>query len=126
MRTGWRIGGVVLAGAAALAVWGAGCNPAPNKADAAKDKAAETDGGDHGWWCKEHGMPEKICVQCHPELAGDYKKKKDWGKEHDRPESQCLICHPELKAKFAARYRAKYGIEPPPLEESDKEKKGTE
>jgi hypothetical protein len=73
------------------------------------------------WWCKEHGVPERLCGQCDAKLAAEFKKKGDWCKEHDRPESQCFICHPELKEKFAAQYRAKYGKEPPPIEEAKKE-----
>jgi hypothetical protein len=75
------------------------------------------------WWCSEHGMPEEICAQCSAKLAADFKKKGDWCKEHDRPDSQCFICHPELKEKFAAQYRAKYGEEPPPIEEEDGEER---
>jgi hypothetical protein len=33
--------------------------------------------------------------------------------EHDRPESQCFTCNPELFDKFAARYEAKFGEQPP-------------
>lgn len=74
----------------------------------------------HGeWWCDEHGMPEEICAQCSSKLAAEFKKKGDWCKEHDRPDSQCFICHPELKDRFAAQYRAKYGKEPPPIEEKE-------
>jgi hypothetical protein len=73
------------------------------------------------WWCKEHGVPEHLCGQCDAKLAAEFKKKGDWCKEHDRPESQCFICHPELKEKFAAQYRAKYGTEPPPIEDAMKE-----
>ncbi len=76
---------------------------------------------DHGgWWCDEHGIPEEICGQCNVKLAAELKKKGDWCKEHDRPDSQCFICHPDLKEKFAAQYRAKYGKEPPPIEEEEK------
>jgi hypothetical protein len=47
---------------------------------------------------------------------------KWWCKEHNRPDSQCFICHPELKEKFAAQYRAKYGKEPPLMEEEELKK----
>ena len=66
-----------------------------------------------GWWCAEHGMPEKVCAQCDSKLAAEFQKKGDWCKEHDRPDSQCFICHPELEAKFAAEYEAKEGKQPP-------------
>lgn len=64
-------------------------------------------------WCREHAMPESICVQCKAELAAGFKAKGDWCKEHDVPESQCFKCHPELKEQFAAAFKQKYGKEPP-------------
>lgn len=49
--------------------------------------------------CQEHGVPEKFCTICHPEI------KKDPNillcKEHyDIPEDICTACHAELKAKI--------------------------
>lgn len=67
-------------------------------------------------WCREHGMPESVCVQCNPELAEKYKKAGDWCTSHNVPESQCFKCNPSLKDKFAAAYKQKYGKEPPPME----------
>ena len=64
-------------------------------------------------WCKEHGVPESVCVQCNDSLAAGFKAKGDWCKEHSVPESQCFECHPELKQKFAAAYKQKHGKEPP-------------
>jgi hypothetical protein len=87
------------------------------KGNAGNRVARETDDAETLWWCKEHEMPEGICAQCSAKLAADFKKKGDWCKEHNRPESQCFICHPELKEKFAAQYRARYGKEPPAMEE---------
>jgi hypothetical protein len=79
---------------------------------------------DHsGWWCDEHGVPEEICGQCNAKYAAECKKRGDWCEKHDRPDSQCFICHPELKEKFAAMYRAKYGKEPPPIEDEQPSKK---
>ncbi len=94
----------------------------PGKAKEGKPDEVAKDGDNkhEGWWCAEHGIPEHDCAQCNAKVAAEYKKKGDWCKEHDRPESQCFICHPELKAKFAAQYRAKYGKEPPSLEEEKK------
>ena len=77
----------------------------------------------HGWWCDEHGVPEEACGQCSAKAAKEAKAKGDWCGKHDRPDSQCFICHPELKEKFAAMYRAKYGKEPPPVQEEDNDKK---
>ena len=76
--------------------------------------AKSGDGHDHsGWWCNEHGVPEEVCAQCSSKVAADFQKKGDWCKDHERPDSQCFKCHPELAAKFAAKYEAKYGKQPP-------------
>jgi hypothetical protein len=74
------------------------------------------------WWCKEHGIPEQECLMClHTEA--ELKKNGDWCDKHERAKSQCFICDPSLKEKYAAKYRAKYGKEPPPIEEDKKEDK---
>jgi hypothetical protein len=105
-----------------------GCGDS-SKPGAAKDKdktgtaTAKADTKHEGWWCAEHGIPEEECSMCSAKVAKECKAKGDWCKEHDRAESQCFICHPELKEKFAAKYRAKYGKEPPPIENDDKGKK---
>jgi hypothetical protein len=113
---------------AALALVAAGCGTAKDgaaKADQPKKgsdaKAVDLQEID---WCKEHGIPESICVQCDAALAADYKKKGDWCKEHRRPASQCFECDPGLKEKFAAEYRIKYGKEPPPMEDEGKVENG--
>ncbi len=48
------------------------------------------------WKPCPHGVPEEVCVRCHPRLSGQFKKRGDWCPEHDVPESQCLKCHPDL------------------------------
>lgn len=73
-----------------------------------------------GWWCDEHGMPEEECSMCSPKVAGAFKAKGDWCDKHDRAKSQCFVCTPKLKEQFAAKYRAKYGKEPPPTEDEEK------
>lgn len=72
-----------------------------------------------GWWCAEHGIPEEECSMCLPAktVQKEFKEKGDWCQEHDRAKSQCFKCDPSLKEKFAAKYRAKFGEEPPPIEE---------
>jgi hypothetical protein len=106
-----------------------GCSKADPKADQSKkpaaqgqDKPSEAASGkkvdDHsGWWCAEHGIPEEECSMCNAKVAKECKSKGDWCEKHDRAKSQCFICDPSLKEKFAAKYRAKYGKEPPPTEE---------
>lgn len=64
-------------------------------------------------WCREHGMPESICVQCNASLAAAFKEKGDWDDQHNLPKSQCVQCDPSLKEKFAAAYKAKYGKDAP-------------
>ena len=106
-----------------------GCTKVTPKAEQPKGKPvqvaqAKAGGHDHGgWWCDEHGVPEEVCGQCSAKVAKEAKATGDWCSKHDRPDSQCFVCHPELKAKFAALYRAKYGQEPPPIQEEEKDKK---
>jgi hypothetical protein len=121
----WRFAVLLTLSPALVAV---GCTRESAKVEGPKDKATQIagkgDSHDHsGWWCDEHGIPEEVCAQCNARLAAEFKKKGDWCKEHDRPESQCFICHPELKERFAAQYRARYGKEPPPLEDEGDSKK---
>jgi hypothetical protein len=116
------LAGMALAGLFALA---AGCGPNGTATDSGRgtEKAAATDKkvDDHsGWWCAEHGIPEAECSMCSGKVAKACKAMGDWCDEHDRAKSQCFICDPSLKEKFAAKYRAKYGTEPPPIEEEEK------
>jgi hypothetical protein len=109
-----------------------GCSQADNHGGQAKGKKGAVEskpglvadakqGHDHdGWWCDEHGVPEEVCGQCNAKVAAEFKRKGDWCKDHDRPKSQCFKCDPKLRDKFAAQYRAKYGKEPPPIEDDDK------
>lgn len=94
-----------------------GCGQQSDTAQTAGSTAAnenETAGHDHsGWWCPEHGIPEDVCTRCNSILIAGFKEKGDWCETHDRPDSTCFQCHPELEAKFAARYEAKYGKQPP-------------
>jgi hypothetical protein len=82
-----------------------------------KEEASAAKKDDHsGWWCKEHGIPEEECLVClHSEE--ELKKMNDWCEKHEFAKSQCFQCDPTLKEKFAAKYRAKYGKEPPPIRE---------
>lgn len=92
-----------------------------NGADTPPPSGKQVD--DHsGWWCPEHGIPEDECSMCSAKVAKECKVNGDWCAEHDRAKSQCFLCDPSLKEKFAAKYRAKYGTEPPPIgEEAEKE-----
>jgi hypothetical protein len=97
--------------------------PKPAKDPAAeKNEKAEAKGKHDSWWCAEHGMPEEECSLCSDKVAKECKAKGDWCEKHDRAKSQCFICDPSLKEKYAAKYRAKYGKEPPPMEEERDEK----
>jgi len=80
-------------------------------AQAKQDEKKEHDHS--GWWCDEHGIPEAECSMCSAKIAAEFKKKGDWCEKHDRAKSQCFMCNPERKAFYAAKYKAKYGKEPP-------------
>jgi hypothetical protein len=139
MRIGSCVVGLLTSLGACLVLIAAGCGPADKGGRQARDTSgggtAETapfaqakedqkNGREHdSWWCDEHGVPEDVCGQCNPKLAAEFKRKGDWCKNHDRPKSQCFKCDPKLKDKFAAQYRAKYGKEPPAIEEDEKDKK---
>jgi hypothetical protein len=118
--TFWR--GALLSMVVGVAVVVLGCGPAETgkPAKPTEKKAAQRE-DNHNYkgrdWCREHGMPESICVQCHPEYAKKYKDKGDWCAEHQVPKSQCFQCDPKLKEKLAQEYRDKYGEDPPPIEE---------
>ncbi len=103
---------------------GVGCNteqkdkPKPEQTKVALAQVTEKTVHDHsGWWCDEHGVPEAECSMCSGKVAAEFKKKGDWCDLHDRAKSQCFICDPSLAAKYAARYEAKYGKQPPPRED---------
>ena len=51
---------------------------------------------EYGLYCDEHGVPEKLCTICHPEL----KDKLLLCPEHGNiPEDICTLCHPEVEKK---------------------------
>ncbi len=109
-----------------LALFAAGCagDATKPKADAKKPTEVAEASKHSGWWCDEHGIPEEECSMCSAKVAKECKAKGDWCEKHDRAKSQCFLCDPSLKEKFAAKYRAKYGKEPPALEDDEKAKKG--
>ena len=105
-----------------------GCNQPVDTAKAGKSAKAvkghsDDDGHDHaakgghdhsGWWCNEHGVPEAECSMCSGKVFKECQAKGDVCDKHpDRAKSQCFLCDPSLKAKFAAKYKAKEGKEPP-------------
>lgn len=95
-----------------------GTKPGKGPAGEKSDKT-EAKGKHDAWWCAEHGVPEEECSLCSDKVAKECKARGDWCEKHDRARSQCFLCEPALKEKFAARYRAKYGKEPPPVAEED-------
>jgi|SRR6516165_9276600 hypothetical protein len=131
-RSKYAIGGLSIVFGMAVAV--SGCGHAGSEtarqskntqkksgSQAERAKGEEKKGHDHeGWWCDEHGVPEEVCGQCNVKLAAEFQRKGDWCNDHDRPKSQCFKCDPKLRDRFAAQYRAKYGKEPPPIEDDDK------
>lgn len=114
---------VGLIAVAALTITGCGASPSA-EGDADGHSEVGHDDHDHGeehvhgeWWCVEHGVPEEVCAQCDTKLIASFKEKGDWCEDHNRPASQCFVCSPELFDKFAARYKAKYGEDPPKPED---------
>ena len=52
---------------------------------------------DSGPYCEEHGVPEKFCTICHPEL----KEKLLLCPEHGNlPEDICTFCHKDVQKKY--------------------------
>lgn len=49
-----------------------------------------------GLYCHEHGVPEKFCTLCHPELASELLLCPEDG---NIPEDICTRCHPEVEKK---------------------------
>lgn len=141
MRKVFLRGGVVLSLLTALALF-AGCSgkgdDKVHKDDDHKDhkdddhKHGKKDEGDEGhvstdgWWCNGHGLPEEECSMCSAKVEKEAKAKGDWCEMHNRAKSQCFICDPKLKEKYAARYRARYGKEPPLTDEEKEAKKKQE
>jgi hypothetical protein len=130
-------GGPALALFAAIALLANGCAQPDNKGGDAKDsgkgqpvaKADKKDPGttepegDHsGWWCPEHGLPEEVCDLCSKKYREAEKAKGNWC-EHNRVKTSCFKCNPGLREKYAAEYKAKFGKEPPPTEDDEKEAK---
>jgi hypothetical protein len=123
MKLRIRVGlSAVLFGLAVLALGCGGAKDAPRTEATPKAKDTEVAKNkpvdDHsGWWCAEHGIPEEECSMCSSKVAKEFKAKGDWCEMHKRAKSQCFKCDPSLKEKFAAKYKAKFGTEPPPIED---------
>jgi hypothetical protein len=130
MRTLFGWGGIAPGLFAALVMIAGGCadNGEPGRsksrggvqiADARKGQSADEKTAHSGWWCDEHGIPEAECSMCSAKVAKEFKAKGDWCDKHDRALSQCFICNPDRREFYAAKYRAKYGKEPPPIEDDE-------
>ena len=132
-----RVGGLMLTMFAVVALIAAGCSKDDNKGDQAKSKDGQaekkdnqvakedTKKGHEGWWCEEHGVPEKDCSLCMSEADAKarFKDKGDWCQLHDRARSQCFKCEPSLWEKnFVPLYEVKYGKKPPRPPESEFQK----
>jgi cobalt-zinc-cadmium efflux system membrane fusion protein len=98
------LGIVALAGLVGVLAW-ARPNLVPEWARFGK--AQVEDSADSGLFCKEHGVPEKFCTLCHPEL----KEKLLLCKEHgDIPEDICTLCHPEVAKKYNITELCPHGL----------------
>jgi hypothetical protein len=118
MKSRSRIGAGALALLVGAALLAAGCGRGdPGAAPGATEKPAPKGSKHDEWWCKEHGIPEEECSMCSAKVAKACKAAGDWCEKHDRAKSQCFLCDPKRQEFYAAKYRAKYGKEPPPIEE---------
>lgn len=97
MKASSIFGSFAVALVASLAVFSAslltGCSGQSSTASVAS--------ADDALWCKEHGVEEKYCVLCHPEIReeGDLLLCPEHG---NIPEAICTACHPELKEQYEA------------------------
>ena len=83
----------------------------------ADKKLAEkkSDTTEDGYWCIEHGIPEKECSMCQADVEKACRAKGDWCEKHpDRAKSQCFKCDISLKAKYDAKYKAHYKTDKDP------------
>ncbi|MEK6701757.1 MAG: efflux RND transporter periplasmic adaptor subunit [Planctomycetota bacterium] len=78
-------------------------SPCPHGIEAAKCPFCDPTRIDRLGMCKEHGVPEAVCVKCRPFLKTAFVAAGDWCKEHDTPESQCAICNPSDTKAATAR-----------------------
>jgi hypothetical protein len=127
MTLTWKTRGALLGLLAGFVVLVGGCGQTepPAKKDADKPVAKKGETKHDDWWCTEHGIPEDECSMCRAtanakKLARECKAKGDWCDKHDRALSQCFICNPKRREFYAAKYRARYGKEPPPIEDDEK------
>jgi cobalt-zinc-cadmium efflux system membrane fusion protein len=56
--------------------------------------------------CKEHDVPEALCVKCQPYLKTAFIAAGDWCDEHNKPESQCALCNPAVSSEANTRAEA--------------------
>jgi membrane fusion protein, heavy metal efflux system len=90
------IGALVALGVGAIAVVGV-AYLRPDMLPKLGAARAKVEKDDYGLFCKEHGVPEKFCTLCHPEL----KEKLLLCPEHGNiPEDICTKCHPENAEKY--------------------------
>ncbi len=85
-------------------------------------EATQTEHNYMGWWCVEHGVPEKECSICNPQAAQRFRARGDWCNEHNRAMSQCFQCNPEREKYYIQLFEAKFGHLPPKV--SDHEASG--
>jgi cobalt-zinc-cadmium efflux system membrane fusion protein len=62
---------------------------------------------DSGLFCREHGVPEKFCTLCHPQLKETLLLCREHG---DIPEDICTLCHPEAAGKHNLKDLCPHGL----------------
>ena len=63
--------------------------------------------GESGLFCPEHGVPEKFCTICHPELQESLLLCAEHG---DIPEDICTLCHPEVEQRHGLVMCDEHGL----------------
>ena len=91
---------VSLAGAGTLAALAVGIAVLRPELVPAWARVAPAQAGDAGPDCEEHGVPERFCTLCHPDLRGKLLLCPEHG---NLPEDICTLCHPEVRKKYHIR-----------------------
>jgi membrane fusion protein, heavy metal efflux system len=105
VRTVRNVGGfiptlLVMSAIAALAWWGHAHNWKMPKASVLRGEEVENDD-----WCKDHNVPESVCVECHPDLLSK-SKSTGWCNTHGIPD--CTLCPSGSAAELE---QAKYALD---------------
>lgn len=77
--------------------------PCPHGIDAAVCPFCDPSRVERLGMCREHGVPEALCVKCRPFLRPAFIAVGDWCEEHGTPESLCAVCNRAMAEQTVAR-----------------------